>query len=124
MSRTIHINEDRYNEIKPLPFLDFFNEVLKFVKGLLNDPIGIKPSEVLEKYGLTNGELRKRLLDYGIITKKENITEPFDERNGKMVSKYSVSYRVPKENFKTKIRKLHNDLFHVNEIRLVHTKIK
>lgn len=120
MSRIIHINEDKYNELKPLPFLDFYNEVVNFVKGLLNDPIGTEPSDVLRKYGFTNGKLRKYLLDYDIITKKENITEPFDERNGKMVSKYSVSYRVPKENFKDKIRKLHNDVFSVNEIRIVH----
>ena len=124
MSRIIHINEDRYNDIKPLPFLDFYNEVLKFIKGLLNDPIGTKPSETLERYGLTNGELRKLLLDYDIITKKENITEPFDERDGKMVSKYSVSYKVPKENFKNKIRNLHKAIFPIDEIRLVHIKTK
>lgn len=70
---------------------------------------------MLKKYGFDNGTLRKKLLDYGVITKKENITEPFDETNGKMVSKYSVSYRVPKENFKDKIRKLHNDTFYGNE---------
>ena len=113
MSRIIHINEDRYNDIKPLPFLDFYN-----------DPIGTKPSETLERYGLTNGELRKLLLDYDIITKKENITEPFDERDGKMVSKYSVSYKVPKENFKNKIRNLHKAIFPIDEIRLVHIKTK
>ena len=101
--------------LKPIPFLSFFKEVVSFIKGLLNDPIGTKPSGLLKKYGLNNGVLRKKLLDFGIITKKENITEPFDETNGKMVSKYSVSYRVPKENFKDKIRKFYKDVFSLDE---------
>jgi len=124
MSKVIHIKESTYDRIRPLPFLTFFEEVLKFVKGLLNDPIGTKPSELLKKYGFTNGELRKKLLDYNIITKKENITEPFDEENGKMISKYSVSYKVPKENFKDKIRKLHTDTFSVNEAYVTSKGVK
>lgn len=118
MSKVIHINESSLEILKPLPFLSFFKEVLSFVKGLLNDPIGTKPSETLQKYGFNNGVLRKKLLDYGVITKKENISEPFDETNGKMVSRYSVSYKVPKENFKDKIRKLHSDAFSLNEAYL------
>lgn len=124
MSKIIHINESTYDRVKPLPFLTFFEEVLKFIKGLLNDPIGTRPSELLKKYGFENGELRKKLLDYDIITKKENISEPFDEKNGKMVSKYSVSYKVPKENFKNKIRKLHTDEFSVNEAYVTSKGIK
>lgn len=115
MSKIVHINESSLKILKPLPFLPFFKEVLLFVKGLLNDPIGTKPSETLQKYGFNNGTLRKKLLDYGVITKKENISEPFDETNGKMISRYSVSYKVPKENFKDKIRKLHADVFSLNE---------
>lgn len=111
MSKIIHINEDAYNRTKPLPFLSFFEEIVSFLKGLLNDPIGTTPSETLNKYGFDNSHLRKILLDYNIITKKENITEPFDETTGKLISKYSVSYRVPKANFKDKIRKLYNDTF-------------
>ena len=115
MSKIVYVNESSLQALKPLPFLSFFKEVLAFVKGLLNDPIGTKPSDVLKKYGFDNGTLRKKLLDYGVITKKENISEPFDETNGKMISRFSVSYRVPKENFKDKIRKLHNDTFYMNE---------
>ena len=110
--RKIYIRESSLEVLRPLPFLTFFEEVLKFVKGLLNDPIGTKPSELLEKYGLDNGTLREKLLEYDVIKKKEDISEPFDERSGKMVSRYSVSYKVPKENFKDKIRKLHNDIFY------------
>jgi hypothetical protein len=111
MKKIIYIKESSLNLLKPLPFLLFFKEIVAFIKGLLNDPIGTKPSETLKKYGFENGILRNKLLDYDIITKKEDISEPYDEESGKMVSRYSVSYKVPKENFKDKIRKLYNDSF-------------
>ena len=100
---------------KKLPFLTFYEEIVKFLKGILNDPIKTKPSEILIELGLSNGELRKKLYDYNVITKKENIDEPFDETTGKKTSRYYVSYKVHKEKFKDKIRKLYNDLFDINE---------
>lgn len=113
--RLVHINESTFERLleekKPLPFLTFYEEVVKFIKGLLNDPIGTKPSDVLISYGIHNGDLRKKLYDYNVITKDENIDEPYDETSGHKVSRYYVSYKVHKENFKDKIRKLYNDLF-------------
>lgn len=119
--KIVHINESSFNKLlseeeekKELPFQTFYEEVLKFIKGLLNDPIGTKPSEVLKDYGLHNGVLRKKLLDYEIITKKEDIREPYDETSGNKTSRYYVSYKVPRENFKDKLRKLHSNLFNNN----------
>lgn len=115
--KIVHINESSFNRVltedeenKELPFQTFYEEVLKFIKGLLNDPIGTKPSEILRDYGLHNGMLRKKLLDYGVITKEEDIREPYDETDGNQESRYYVSYKVPRENFKDKLRKLHNSL--------------
>ena len=120
--KIVHLNESSFNRVltedeekKELPFQTFYEEVLKFIKGLLNDPIGTKPSEILRDYGLHNGMLRKRLLDYGVITKEEDIREPYDETDGKQESRYYVSYKVPRENFKDKLRKLHSSLVNVNE---------
>lgn len=134
--KIVHINESKFNAIleekKELPFQTFYEEVLKFIKGLLNDPIGTKPSEILKEYGLHNGMLRKKLLDYGIIKKEEDIREPYDETNGNQESRYYVSYKVPRDNFnaiktdidgvatietiiKDKLRKFHNSLLNVNE---------
>ena len=64
--------------IKP-PFQTFYEEVVKFIKEMFKDPIGAIPSELLKSIGLHNGELRKKLYDYGIITKDERIDEPYDE---------------------------------------------
>lgn len=115
--KIVHINESSFNRIlveneekKEIPFQTFYEEILKFIKGLLNDPIGTRPSEILTSYGLNNALLRQKLLDYDVISKKEDIKEPYDETNGKMTSRYYVSYKVPRENFKDKLRKLHSDL--------------
>ena len=113
--KIIHLNESSFKRIlsegdeekRELPFQTFYEEVLKFIKGLLNDPINTKPSEILVDSGWDNGTLRKELYDNGIIIKKEDIREPYDETSGKQTSRYYVSYRVPRENFKDKLRKLH-----------------
>ena len=132
------MNESSFNRVlvedekKELPFQTFYEQVLDFIKGLLNDPIGTKPSEILRDYGLHNGMLRKTLLDYGVIKKEEDIREPYDETNGKQTSRYYVSYKLPRDNFnviktdidgvetietiiKHKLRKLHSSLSNVNE---------
>jgi hypothetical protein len=113
--KLIHLSESRFNTIleekKELPFQTFYEEVLKFIKGLLNDPIGTKPSEILREYGLHNGMLRKKLLDFNVISKEEDIREPYDETDGNQTSRYYVKYSVPRENFKDKLRKLHTSLF-------------
>ena len=117
--KKIHIDESKFIAVfeskKELPFQTFYTEVLKFIKGILNDPIKTKPSDILVSYGLDNSVLRKKLCDYGVMTKKEDLREPYDETSGKKTSRYYVSYSVPRANFKDKLRKVYNDLFSVNE---------
>lgn len=115
--KLIHINESSFNRIlseeeekKELPFQTFYEEMLKFIKGLLNDPIKTKPSDTLTSHGFDGQTLRSKLCDFGIIKKKEDIREPYDETSGKKTSRYYVSYSVPRENFKDKLRKLHSSL--------------
>ena len=117
--KVIRINESKFNRLleekDELPFQTFYEEVLKFIKDLLNKPIEAKPSETLMSYGLTNGKLRKKLCDYGVINKKEDIREPYDESDGKQKSRYYVSYSVPRKDFKDKLRELHKSLSSINE---------
>lgn len=113
MSKKVYIKENKISLIKesqePLPFQTFFEEIVKFIKGLLNDPIQAKPSELLISHGLTNKLLRKELSDKSVVIKTENIDEPIDDTTGKKVSRYYLSYRVPKENFKNKLRQCYNN---------------
>ena len=113
--KIIHINESQFKalireESDELPFQTFYEETLKFIKGILNDPIGAKPSDILVSHGLDGKKLRKKLCDYGVIKKDEDIREPYDETSGKQTSRYYVKYSVPRENFKDKLRKLHGEL--------------
>ena len=123
--KKVHINESSFKRLlyeeqnkKELPFQTFYEEMLAFIKGLLNDPIkaqSTSPSETLKAYGLDSKKLREKLCDFDIIKKKEDIREPYDESEGKQKSRYYVSYSVPRDNFKDKLRKLHRSLSSVNE---------
>ncbi len=117
--KRIHLTEDKFNmvlkEATELPFQTFYEQTLQFIKDLLNKPIEAKPSALLTKFGLDNGTLRKKLYDFGVIGKKEDIREPYDETEGKQSSRYYVSYKVPRVNFKDKLRRLYNSLENVNE---------
>ena len=93
---------------KPLTFLKFYNELIKFIRGLLNNPIDTRPSELLVSNGFPNGKLRHLLVQFGIVKKSEDIDEPINDESGKQESRYHLSYKVPKENFKDKIRKLYH----------------
>ena len=91
--RKIHFNESSLvalTESKKMTFLKFYKEVVSFVKGLLNDPIGARPSELLLSVGLTNGKLRQLLSQFGIVVKSENIDEPINDESGKKESKYHL----------------------------------
>lgn len=112
--KKVYIDENKIQTIKeneePLPFQTFFEEIVKFIKDLLNDPIYAKPSEMLITHGITNKLARNELTDASVIVKSENIDEPFDETKGKKVSRYYLSYKVPKENFKDKLRKCYKKM--------------
>lgn len=112
--RKIFINEDKINIIREseeeYTFFQFFNDIKSFIKDLLNDPIHARPNERLKQHGISNDEARTKLQDDGVIVKTERIDEPFDEATGKQTSRYYLSYKVPKKDFKKKIRRLYQKL--------------
>ena len=130
--KVVHINESVFNRLlednRRPPFQDFYDDVMSFIRDMFKDPIGAIPNEELKANGLHNGELRKLLYDYGIITKDEDIREPYDERNGYQQSRYYVKYdwtddvraalkdsQRMNNPLKEKIRKLYNSYFNVSE---------
>ena len=131
--KLIHINESVFNRLlednRRPPFQDFYESVVSFVDGIRRDPIGAVPNDILKGCGLHNGELRKKLYDYGIITKEERIDEPYDETTGRKQSRYYVKYdwndkigkemrdkeRIGHPIKKSFIRKLYNDYFDISE---------
>lgn len=112
--KIIHLNESKldllFEDNNKMAFNDFYDNVLDFIKKLIKDPINAQPSDLLKSYGLTNAELRKKLSDYGVVEKKEDIREPYDETSGKKESRYYVSYKVLTKTLRNRLIKLGNDL--------------
>jgi len=111
----IYINENKLVLIKEsedenVTFFKFFTEVKNFIKDLLDDPIGAKPSDFFEKHGISKKSLLNKMMDKDIITKKENIDEPNDA-DGKMKSRHYLQYKVPRKNFEQKIKRLYSYYF-------------
>lgn len=98
-----------------MTYLTFYEETVKFLKALLSDPIGAKPSGVLEDAGYGNSRLRKLLRERGIILMSERIEEPVDEESKKPRSMYHLSYKVRRDGFKDKMRKLFRDTYEISE---------
>jgi hypothetical protein len=120
--RIVYINEDSIPEVKHLldeseekmSFLYFYEQIRDFIKDLLTDPMNAVPGKPLRIRGLHNGKLRKMLRDAGIIQMKEKIDEPHNEETGEIESRYYLSYKVPKKDFKKKIRRLYQKVFENN----------
>ena len=112
--KKVFINEDKMNVImeseEEYTFFQFFNDIKSFMKDLLNDPIHARPNERLKQHGISNDVARTKLQDDGIIVKTEKIDEPFDEATGKQTSRYYLSYKIPKKDFKKKVRRLYQKL--------------
>lgn len=104
------IKESDEKEKEEVTFYKFFTEVKNFLKKLLDDPIGAKPSSFFEENGISKSNLLNKLLDKGIVRKKENIDEPNDA-DGKMKSMHYLQYSIPKKNFEEKIHRLYSYFF-------------
>ena len=115
MSRRVHINEGQAAMLSEkrgeVSFLSFFDDMRDFLVGLLTDPIGARPSEMLSLHGLDNDTLRKMLCDRNVVIKSEKFDEPYDETKGKRVSRYHLSYKVPRKNLKRKLRRIFQSVF-------------
>ena len=114
MSRTIIIDEGKISLLKEsegeVTFFKFFCELKRYIADLLSDPIHAKQSPFFAEHGIDAKTLRNKMIERGIIKRKEDINEPVDE-DGNMESVYTVSYKVPKLNFKRNIRRMYQELF-------------
>ena len=112
----IIINEDKLLLIKEsenkeeVTFYRFFTDVKNFLKKLLDDPIGAKPGDMFKENGISRNDLLNKMLERGIIKKKENIDEPNDA-DGNMKSMHYLSYSIPKKDFEHKIKRLYDYFF-------------
>ncbi len=107
-SKLLLIKESEEKE--EVTFYEFFTAVKNYLKKLLDDPIGAEPSDLFKNNDISKSELLNKMLDRGIIKKKENIDEPNDA-DGKMRSMHYLSYNIPKKDFEHKIKRLYDYFF-------------
>ena len=106
MGRIIYISEAQLRELKQqVTFFEFKNKLISFLKELLQDPINASMDEFFRNNGISRSLLLKTLIKRNIIERSEDI----DEVDGKSI--YRVQYKIPKANFKTKIKRLYTYFF-------------
>ena len=114
MHKTIFIEARQAQIIKEseeVTYFQFDRELRKYLGDLLKDPVNTEFSDFFKSHGINEKDFKSRLIDRNIITKKEKISEPYDEAKGKKVGRYFVSYQVPKKNFDKKVGRLYNEYF-------------
>lgn len=119
MSMKVIINEEQLPilyESGNVTFLKFFSNIKEFLADLLTNPINAKPNKFMRDNGFKDKELRQELIDRDIVKRKVKIDEPVGA-DGKIHSTYSETYRVPKSNFKKKIRDMYNDYYEDEKLR-------
>lgn len=106
-SKTVKISKSTLKLIKEeleMSEYKFCSNIKKFLSELLSDPVNAKPSMFLEKNGFDRNTLIRDLIKYGILEKKQKISDK-DENGQAKTSVMKVKYAVPKEMFKHKLKK-------------------
>ncbi len=98
--------EEYQNE---LTFEKFRYEVLSFLKDLLEDPSNAKISEVLRSHNIDRSNLIQNMIDRGILTRNNKVTE-MPSKNGKQKASMLVKYSVLRKNFDKKLHRLYIEL--------------
>ena len=115
-SRVIVITESMMNmlhsEVEMTEY-KFQNNIKKFLSDLLADPVNASPSKLLLFYGLTRSRLLKHLSNVGMVERDERISDK-DENGEAKTATMLIRYKVPKKNFKRKLKKLWIRLFERN----------
>lgn len=113
--RTIIVNEHHKQVLEKCQVLNeslnlysFISHIKGYIKRLLKDPVYAKTDDFLKEHGLGDEKLLQLLKDNNIIVKNERI----DTSDGK--DKFVISYKVPKDNFKRKLKRLYSQLYEKN----------
>lgn len=110
--KTIIINEKQAFILKEankeMTYYAFLSHVKSYLKKLLTDPISAQPDDFLKNYGLDGKELNSKLTDNNIIIKNEKIDSSGDK------DMFSITYKIPRQNFERKMKRLYSSLFESN----------
>lgn len=116
--KTIIITENQAKLLKEhanvlneeVTFFSFLSHMKAYIKMLLTNPTNSQPDEFLVVNGLNGEKALSSLVDNNIIIKSEKIDSSGDK------DIFVISYKVPRENFERKMKRLYSKLFEENII--------
>lgn len=89
---------------------EFETNIRNYMDELSKNPLNPKFDNFFTKHNIKQNDLQNKMLDLGLISKKENITEP-EDANGKKRSMHSKRYTFYNRNFNQNIDKLYDTFF-------------
>lgn len=115
MKRTIIINESQLHLIREFESNevmhdDFKDAVLVYLKELHKNPTHPQLNNFFKENNISEVELQNKMMNLGLISKKEKIHEPKDA-SGKKRSMHSISYQFYNKNYDKNIDKLYDSFF-------------
>lgn len=114
--KTIIINERQARLLKEnfeamneeVTFFAFLSHTKAYIKKLLTDPINAQPDAFLIANNLNGEKLLTHLLNNGIIERDEKIRSNEDK------DEFVIKYKVPRQNFERKMKRLFSQIFEKN----------
>lgn len=98
---------------EPLTFYAFQFSIRRFLSELLNDPINANISDELTERGLTKKRVLSYMINHNIIEKESSINDK-DENNNPKVPTMNIRYKIPKNGFGRKLKKMFIYFFEKN----------
>ena len=115
MKKNIYITESQLQiirefENKEVLYKDFEDNLRTYLEELKKNPCKPKYNDFFQKNDIPEKELLGKMVDLGLISRKDNITEPIGG-DGKKQSMHTRSYKFFGENFDEKVDKLYKTFF-------------
>ena len=122
MKRYITEHRNRINELdnRETMYYQFESEVRKFMNDLHDNPTGKNYPEFFKERNIPEKELVGKMIDLGIIKRKENIDEPIGG-DGRKRSMHTIQYTFSNKGFNDKMHRLYDTFFKDNE-RIIENK--
>ena len=113
--KTIYVNNETLREAvdylnDEITFFGFLSHAKHFLKQLLLSPSSADIDDYLKRHGLDRKDLLNLFIERGVVEKETKI----EDKNGK--DNFILSYKIPKQNFERKLRRIYVMLFEKHEI--------
>lgn len=98
--------------MEKITYFRFLSEIKAFLKKLMEDPIGAKPSQYLMDRNFNRTKTINVLMKAGVLERSENVKDQTDSDVEKPT--YFLKFKVKKKDFERKIKKIYIKYFEKN----------